>query len=119
LPTKQLTLTGTAQKIVDANPLRTSLTIANTDDDIAYISDEHGPGTTSSNGYAIFASTYISLERKADEPQKAWYGVMETGKTGIITILEMFGDIDEPPQPTEPSPQDPTRRVDAPLMRRF
>jgi len=118
MPTYQKTLTGTAQKICDPNPQRTALTIANRDDtDHAHISDSEKLGTTRNNSFIIFAETYISLTRPADEPQKAYYGICEGGKTVIICILEAFGDVPLS-QPPEPSPQDPFQPTDAPPMER-
>ena len=118
MPTYQKTLTGTAQKIVEANSQRTALSFANRDDtDPGYYSDDQGKGITRDNSFPIFPETHQSLERPADEPQKAYWGICESGKTVVIAILEGFGDLPIP-RPEEPSPQDPNRRVDAPLMRR-
>ena len=118
MPTKQITLTGTAQKIVNADNQRTVLTIANLDaTDPGFVSDNQGAGSTRHNSYPIFAETHISMERRqGDQPELAWYGVCEAGKTVVIAILEGYGDI---AVPTEESPQQPYAVLDAPRMRRI
>lgn len=119
MPTYQKTLTGTAQKICEANPDRTALTIANRDStDPGYISDDRGSGITRDNSYPIFGETYISLERPADQPELAYYGVCEAGKTVVIAILEGYGKI-VPTVPEPPTPQQPFHPLDAPPMRRL
>jgi len=119
MPTYQKTLTGTAQKICEANKDRTALTIANMDDtDIAHISDDQGSGIKRTNSYPIFGETYISLERPADQPELAYYGICEGGKTVVIAILEGYGKI-VPTLAEPPTPQDPFSPLDAPPMRRI
>ena len=117
MPTRQVTLTGTAQKIVEANPQRTSLSLANRDDtDAAHISDDQGPGITRDNSWPIFGETHISIVRRdGEEPEKAYWGICEGGKTVVIAIMEQFG---EGIAPYEPSPQEPYAPGDAPLMGR-
>lgn len=121
MPTEQVALTATPIKIVDADPQRTTLTIANIDTvNTAYISDDKGSGILSTNGYPIFPETYISLERKqGEEPQKTWWGVCEAGKTATVGVLEGYGEIVEPEPSPEPSPQEPYHPKDAPRMRRI
>jgi len=120
MPTKQVALTATPQKIVDADAQRTVLTISNKlATNNAYISDDRGAGITDANGYPVFPETYISLERKqGDEPQKAWWGVCTAAQTTTIAILESYGEIVEPVPVVEPHPQQPYHPQDAPPMRR-
>ena len=115
-----MSLTATPKKIVDANSQRTVLTLSNKlGTNIAFVSDDQGAGLTDLNGYPIFPETFISLERKqGDEPQKAWYGACEGGKTTTVAVLEAFGDIVIPVPKEEPHPQEPYHPTDAPLMGR-
>jgi len=119
MPTKQVPFTDAPIKIVDADAQRTVLSLANKlGTNIGFVSDDRGDGLTDLNGYPIFPETYISLERKqGDEPQKAWYGVCEAGKTTIIAVIEAYGDIVEPVPEVEPHPQQPFHPKDAPRMR--
>ena len=65
MPTYQKTLTGTAQKIVEFNMQRTSLSFANRDsDDSGHISDDKGSGITRDNSWPIFPETFISIIRR-------------------------------------------------------
>jgi len=116
MPTRQVTLTGTAAKIVDPNPQRTSLSFANRDDtDPGYISDDQKSGITRDNSWPIFAETFISLVRlQGDEPEKSYWGICEGGKTVVLAIMEQFGDVGAPP---EYDPQAPYQPTDAPKMR--
>jgi len=120
MPTKQVALSGTAKRIVNADHQRTVLTISNKlGTNIAFISDDKGTGITDNNGYPVFPETFISLERKqGDEPQKAWFGVCAAGETTTVAILESYGDIVLPVPKEEPSPQEPYHPTDAPLMER-
>jgi len=117
MPTKQVTIGTTETPIVEANPQRTVLTLANMDVvDTIYVSDE--PGVTTGRGYPIFPETFISLPKiQGEEPQKKWYGI--TAVASDLAVLESFGDISQPEPDTEPDPQQPFHPQDAPRMRRI
>lgn len=116
MPTKQI-LIGTGETaIVDQNPQRTVLTLANLSvTNIVYVSDE--PGITTGRGFPIFPETFISLPKiQGEEPQKKWVGITAVAST--LAVLESFGDISQPEPDTEPDPQQPYHPQDAPRMRR-
>jgi len=117
MPTKQILITVAGIQIVDQNPQRTVLTLANLDVvDIIYVSDE--PGRAITEMYPIFPETFISLPRiQGEEPQKAWYG--RTAVASTLAVLESFGDISQPEPSEEPDPQQPYHPQDAPKMRRI
>jgi len=117
MPTKQLTIATTGTQIVDQNPQRTVLTLANLDNaNIIYVSDE--PSKAITEMYPIFPETFISLPKiQGEEPHKAWYG--RTAVASILSVLESFGDISQPDPSTEPNPQEPFHPKDAPRMRRI
>jgi len=117
MPTKQLLIAVLGIQIVDQNPQRTVLTLANLDNaNIIYVSDQ--PGKAITEMYPIFPETFISLPKiQGEEPQKAWYG--RTAVASILAVLESFGDISQPEPDTEPDPQQPFHPQDAPKMRRI
>jgi len=85
MPTKQIPILTTGTIIVESNPQRTVLTLANLDSaNIIYVSDE--PGMTTGDGYPIFPETFISLPKiQGEEPQKKWYGIVAVNST-LATI---------------------------------
>jgi len=117
MPTKQVPILTTETIIVNANPQRTVLTLANLSSaNIIYVSDE--PGMTTGDGYPIFPETFISLPKiQGEEPQKKWYGIVAVNST--LAVLESFGDITQPGPSEEPDPQQPYHPQDAPKMRRI
>jgi len=117
MPTKQLLIAVLGTKIVDQNPQRTVLTLANLSNaNIIYVSDE--PGRKVTEMYPIFPETFISLPRiQGEEPHKAWHG--RTAVASTLAVLESFGDISQPEPDMEPDPQQPYHPLDAPRMRRI
>ena len=117
MPTKQILIVTAGIQIVDQNPQRTVLTLANLDNaNIIYVSDE--PGRKVTEMYPIFPETFISLPRiQGEEPHKAWYG--RTAVASTLAVLESFGDISQPEPSHEPDPQQPYHPQDAPKMRRI
>jgi len=117
MPTKQITILVAGIQIVDQNPQRTVLTLANLDNaNIIYVSDDIGKVITEM--YPIFPETFISLPKiQGEEPQKAWYG--RTAVASRLAVLESFGDISQPEPSEEPDPQQPYHPQDAPKMRRI
>lgn len=117
MPTKRVVVATTGTQIVDQNPERTVLTLANEDAaNIIYVSDE--PQKAVADMYPIFPETFISLPRShGEEPHKAWYG--RTAVQSTLKVLESFGEISELEPSEEPDPQQPYHPQDAPRMRRL
>ena len=82
IATNQVAMTEAAALIKAANPSRRSLVICNAGSNTFYIGETSG--VTSSNGFPVFASSCITLDRSLS----AVYGICAGGKTSTAAYLE-------------------------------
>lgn len=78
-----LTITTTAQKVIEHNEKRKFIEFTNTHaTQVIYLSDEPGP-TSASAKWAILATKTLRIDREEGFPERAFYAIASGAGTGL------------------------------------